>query len=61
LLRNEIEVCRDVQFIRPWEMRKGHVFKILIHIDVVEDLLFSHYPREELIVDEKIPWRDFVW
>jgi hypothetical protein len=42
-------------------MRKGHVFKILIHIDVVEDLLFSHYPREELIVDEKIPWRDFVW
>jgi hypothetical protein len=40
---------------------KGHVFKILIHIDVVEDLLFSHYPREELIVDEKIPWRDFVW
>jgi hypothetical protein len=21
----------------------------------------SHFPREELIADGKIPWRDFVW
>jgi hypothetical protein len=28
---------------------------------VVEDLCFYHYPREELIADGKVPWRDFIW
>jgi hypothetical protein len=37
------------------------VFKILVHIDAVEDLMFYHYPREELIADGKVPWRDFSW
>jgi hypothetical protein len=23
--------------------------------------LFYHYPREELIADGKVPWRDFIW
>jgi hypothetical protein len=48
------------QFARPGEVKQPHVFKILIHIDVVEDLLFYHYPRDELIVDGKVPWRDFA-
>jgi hypothetical protein len=42
-------------------MKQANVFRVLIHIDVVEDLLFYHYPREELLVDDKVPWRDFVW
>jgi hypothetical protein len=35
------------------------VFKVLIHLDVVEDLLFYHHPRHELIADGKAPWRKF--
>jgi hypothetical protein len=37
------------------------MFKVIIHIDVVEDLMFYHYPREELIANGKVPWRDFTW
>jgi hypothetical protein len=32
-----------------------------VHIDVVEDLMFYHYPHEKLIADGKVPWRDFNW
>jgi hypothetical protein len=42
-------------------MRKGHVFKIFVRIGMVEDLLFYHFPREALISNGKIPWRDFTW
>jgi hypothetical protein len=42
-------------------MKNVHVFRILIRIEVVEDLLFYHYPREELLADGKVPWRDFRW
>jgi hypothetical protein len=34
---------------------------VLIHIDAIEDLLFYHYPREELLADGKIPRRGFNW
>lgn len=37
------------------------MFRVLIHIDDVEDLLVYHFPRDELITDEKIPWHDFKW
>ncbi|GJN32815.1 hypothetical protein PR202_gb21346 [Eleusine coracana subsp. coracana] len=50
-----------IQFSRPRGMNPGHVFKIFIHIDVVEDLMFYHFPREELLADGKVPWRDFTW
>jgi hypothetical protein len=39
----------------------AYVLRILIHIDVVEDLLFYHYPREDLLADGKVSWHDFVW
>jgi hypothetical protein len=51
----------QVSFVRPREARKGHIFKILIHLDVVEDLLFYHHLRDELIADGKVPWREFRW
>jgi hypothetical protein len=51
----------QVHFNRPREVKQSHVFRILIHIDVVQDLLFYHYPREELIAYGKVPWRDFSW
>jgi hypothetical protein len=50
----------QVHFIIPQEAIKGHVFKILIHLDVVEYLMFYHYPRE-LLADGKVPWREFPW
>jgi hypothetical protein len=43
------------------QQKNANAFKILIHIEVVEDLLFYHYPREELLADGKVPWREFVW
>jgi hypothetical protein len=51
----------QVHFIWPRGVKKAHVFKILPHIDVVDDLLFYHYPREEMLADGKTPWREFVW
>jgi hypothetical protein len=51
----------QVHFVRPRGMKQSHVFRVLIHIDVVEDLLFYHYPRDELLADGKVPWREFAW
>jgi hypothetical protein len=50
-----------VHFSRPRSIKHSHVFQVLIHIDVVEDLLFYHYPREELIADGKVMWKEFMW
>jgi hypothetical protein len=63
LAEYELEPVRNdlVHFNRPRETKKGHVFKVLIHIDAVEDLMFYHHPREELLADGKVPWKDFVW
>jgi hypothetical protein len=51
----------QVHFVRPREAIKGHVFKILIHLDVMEDLMFYHYLREEPLADGKVPLREFPW
>lgn len=48
-------------YVRPRGLKKGHVFRIFIHFDVVEDLLFFHYPREELLAKGRMPWREFTW
>jgi hypothetical protein len=57
LVRYESDPRRSAQihFVRPRGVKTHHVFRVLIHIDAVEDLLFYHYPREELITDGKIP------
>jgi hypothetical protein len=58
----EADQNREVQvhFVRPREMKQANVFRIIIHLEV-EDLMFYHYPREELLADGKIPWREFPW
>jgi hypothetical protein len=63
LLEHDADPRRSVQvhLAKPRATLNSHVFKILVHTDAVEDLMFYHYPREELIVDGKIPWRDFSW
>lgn len=49
----------QVHFTMPINAKRGHVFRVIIHIDKVEDLHFYHYPREELIADGRVQWRDF--
>jgi hypothetical protein len=51
----------QIHFVKPRGVKNANVFKILIHIEVVEDLMFYHYPREELLADGKVSWREFVW
>jgi hypothetical protein len=50
----------QIHIIRPRGFKQRHVFKVLIHIDV-EDLLIYHFPREELLEDGKVPWKEFTW
>jgi hypothetical protein len=35
-------------------MRKGQVFKTLVHVDSAEDLGFYHYPPEQLRAEKKV-------
>jgi hypothetical protein len=51
----------QLRFVRPRGMQKVHIAKVFIHIEVIEDLMFYHFPREELVADGKVPWRDFSW
>jgi hypothetical protein len=46
---------------RPREALHSHVFRVLVHIDAIEDLMFYHFPHEDLIADGKRPWTDFCW
>jgi hypothetical protein len=57
----DLRRAAQVHFVRPRGTKSAHVFRVLIHIDAVEDLMFYHYPREELIEDGKVPWREFRW
>jgi hypothetical protein len=63
LAKNEADPsrCAQTHLTRPRSVKDCHVFRILIHIDVVEDLMFYHYPRAELIEDGRVPWREFKW
>jgi hypothetical protein len=45
----------QIHFVRPGEMQQSHMFKVFIHIDIIEDLSFYHFPCEELVADGKIP------
>jgi hypothetical protein len=46
---------------RPRGVKSNHIFKVLVHIEAVEDMLFYHYSREELVADGNIPWWEFKW
>jgi hypothetical protein len=50
-----------VHFSRPRGVKHAHVFRVLIHINAIEDLMFYHHPREELITDGKVSWKEFAW
>jgi hypothetical protein len=38
----------QLHFSRPRTMKHGQVFRILVHVDSVEDLMFYHHPPEQL-------------
>jgi hypothetical protein len=44
----------QLQFIRPHNVKHGQVFKVIIHIDSVEDLMFHHQPHEQRIAEGKV-------
>jgi hypothetical protein len=49
----------QIHFSRPHSIRRGHVFKILVHIDSVEDLLFYHHSPEQLNTEGKTQLHEF--
>jgi hypothetical protein len=51
----------QVHLVKPRESQNVHVFKVMIHIDVMEDLMFYHFPRDELLAHGKFPRREFRW
>jgi hypothetical protein len=53
-------VDAQLHFTRPRNVKR-EVFKILIHIDSVEDLRFYHYPPEQLTAEGRVQLRDFRW
>jgi hypothetical protein len=63
LLTYEVDPWKHnhAHFSRPKAVKQSHVFRVLVHIDAVEDLLFYHHPREDLIANGKVPWKDFSW
>jgi hypothetical protein len=63
VMQHDPMLNRDTQAhpIRPRGALNSNVFKVLLHIEAVEDLMFYHYPRVELVADGKTPWRDFHW
>lgn len=56
-LRDEAQI----NFTRPRSMKRGHVYRIYVHIDYVEDLSFYHYPADELRQDGRVPMRELRW
>lgn len=63
LAKHEKDPRKNAQVFlsRPRQMTPAHVFRVLIHLDVVEDLMFHHFPREDLLSDGCVPWREFHW
>jgi hypothetical protein len=50
-----------IQFSRPRTLKQGHTFRVLRHIDSIEDLSFYHHPAEQLLADGRVQFREFHW
>lgn len=63
LTKHEVDQGKvaNIYFTRPKGVKKAHVSRVLVHIDIVEDLLFCHHPREELLKEGWLQWCDFTW
>jgi hypothetical protein len=44
----------QLHFSRPRNIRRGQVFKVLVHIKLVEDLHYYHHPPEQLNAESKV-------
>jgi hypothetical protein len=49
-----------LQFL-PCTMKQGHTFRLLIHIDSIEDLSFYHRPADQLNAEGRVQLREFCW
>jgi hypothetical protein len=49
----------QLHFSWPRTVKRGQIFRILVHIDSVEDLCFYHQPTKQLRVEGRIQLREF--
>jgi hypothetical protein len=50
-----------LQFSRPCTIKQGHTFRLLVHIDSIEDHSFYHCPAEQLCAEGRVQFREFRW
>lgn len=50
-----------VSFVRPCNVKGTVTYRVLIHLDYVEDLFFYQHPTDELRAEGRVPFREFVW
>jgi hypothetical protein len=60
-MHNDPGLDAQLHFSRPRNIKFGQTFKVLIHIDSVEDLMFYHHPPEKLLAQGKTQLREFFW
>jgi hypothetical protein len=58
---HELRLDAQLHFSRPRNIKLGLTFKVLIHIDSVEDLMFYHHPPEQLLAEGKTQFCEFFW
>jgi hypothetical protein len=51
----------QLHFSRPRNVQWGQVFRVLVHIDSVENLLYYHHPPEQLSGEGKTQLRELRW
>jgi hypothetical protein len=51
----------QLHFSRPRNIRRGQVFKVLVHIELVEDLHYYHHPPEQLNAESKVQLHELRW
>jgi hypothetical protein len=54
-------VDAQLSFTRPRNVKRGQVFKVLIHVDSAEDLTSYHQPPEQLAAEGKVQFRELRW
>jgi hypothetical protein len=57
MMRHEavLNSVAHTQPVKPRDVLDTNGFRVLIHLDTVEDMMFYRYPKADLIVDGKAP------
>jgi hypothetical protein len=55
----DLNLDAQLHFSRPRTVKRGCVYKILVHIDSVEDLMFYHHSPKQLRSEGRVQLREF--